>query len=901
MAKIYGEIVSSALMTFDKSFARSNGQPLDSTEVFYSLAAAQEYATTDVAYVGQKIVVIATVDDVTTVTHYGIEADNSLKELGAVPVADGDTIEVVDGKIQIASIEGHTTGTYQPFLVDGKIEWREPSSITVEGLDTKVQDIEKAVGVPATDDAEASGLYLAIAEGIQEAKDYADANDADTTYTLDYTDASKETAVSGGLMSDGTYLVTLTGLSVPDGVKELVISNDVTAEIVAFTSSSVQFITATEPSNTTIYNVSGMSNGLPTGYAVSHPYIQYGSHSNVYNVIGVSIPDNAESVETSQGAVIWNLGESAVKIAGNFTNGATANITYTTSYKAINLVDNDNNVISSIDATPFIKDGMLHDVAYDASNNTLTFTWNTDAGEKSDTVVLSDIIEPYTAGHGVDITDNEISVMVDPASEGYISVGETGVKVAGIDQAIADAVADETDRATTAEGALSDRIDILEAIDHTQYATNSALSEVKTTANNAAAKVETLEDKIEEITSVGGEPNTIDYVQINGNTLSVSDKTVNIGIKRNGEALEVNSGVVDIAVPTKVSDLTDDNDWAGQIAQAQSAANDAATAATGAQTTADNALAQAQANAADIVLLQNVDSAHQEEYNALADIVNGHTTAIAGKADTTALAATDLKVASLENSIVILNETTIPAINAEIEKKANSEDVYTKDEIDTIVEEAQEASTYDDTQVTADIKANADAIAAIYKVDGENVSGVLVDEVARIEELVAAEKERAEIVEDDHEERIAKMELFWEAADDPEGTIDKLAEIVKYIESDKSGALTMAENIQQNTESIAENAEDIFNLTAVVNGHTDAIAEINNAESGILATAKKYTDDSIAAIPVATAETLGLVKVDDTTIKAEDGTISVKAISTDLLVQGVNELILNGGSAVSSK
>ena len=82
MAKLYGEIKASELMTFDKSFARSNGQPLDSTEVFYSLTEAQDYASTDVAYIGQKIVVIETANEETTVTHYSIETDNSLKELG---------------------------------------------------------------------------------------------------------------------------------------------------------------------------------------------------------------------------------------------------------------------------------------------------------------------------------------------------------------------------------------------------------------------------------------------------------------------------------------------------------------------------------------------------------------------------------------------------------------------------------------------------------------------------------------------------------------------------------------------------------------------------------------------------------------------------------------------------
>lgn len=91
MAKNYGKIAASALMTFDKSFSRSNGQPLDSTEVFYSKTEADEYAATDVAYIGQKIVVIETVNGATVVTHYSIEPDSTLKELGA-PIATDEEV-----------------------------------------------------------------------------------------------------------------------------------------------------------------------------------------------------------------------------------------------------------------------------------------------------------------------------------------------------------------------------------------------------------------------------------------------------------------------------------------------------------------------------------------------------------------------------------------------------------------------------------------------------------------------------------------------------------------------------------------------------------------------------------------------------------------------------------------
>lgn len=63
----------------------------------------------------------------------------------------------------------------------------------------------------------------------------------------------------------------------------------------------------------------------------------------------------------------------------------------------------------SIDAAPFIKDGMLSDVEYDAVSNTLTFVWNTDSGLQADTVVLSDILDPYTAGNKIVIDGSKIS------------------------------------------------------------------------------------------------------------------------------------------------------------------------------------------------------------------------------------------------------------------------------------------------------------------------------------------------------------------------------------------------------------------------------------------------------------------------------------------------------------
>ena len=153
------------------------------------------------------------------------------------------------------------------------------------------------------------------------------------------------------------------------------------------------------------------------------------------------------------------------------------------------------------------------------------------------------------------------------------------------------------------------------------------------------------------------------------------------------------------------------------------------------------------------------------------------------------------------------------------------------------------------------------------------------------------------------------METFWAVADDPVGTIDKLEEIVSYIESDKSGALDMAADIQENKEAIADiytpaDGETpasgmLVDVEAKANANTAAIEEINDPATGILAQAKKYTDDEIAAIfedNKASDSAFGVVKGDAKGVHIEAG--EIKTISVDLLVNGESELILNGGSAI---
>ena len=74
--------------------------------------------------------------------------------------------------------------------------------------------------------------------------------------------------------------------------------------------------------------------------------------------------------------------------------------------KAIKLVGKDGVVISEIDASEFIKDGMIQSVLFDNKTKHVTITFNTDAGTEPIDVDLSTLVDTYKAGTGLSLADN---------------------------------------------------------------------------------------------------------------------------------------------------------------------------------------------------------------------------------------------------------------------------------------------------------------------------------------------------------------------------------------------------------------------------------------------------------------------------------------------------------------
>lgn len=867
MAKLYGEIAAKSLLTLDKSFARANGQPLDASEVYYSLAAAEAYAATAQAYIGQKIVVIE--DGI--VSHYSVEDEaGTLKELGSKPVADGTTIEIdEDGKITLANIADKATGTYNAVLVNGELTWVAPSATTVEGLSDlitaltgRVATLEETVNGKAAQGIEGEDGYVPAVKGLVEKLS---------------DEVARATAAEEAL-----------GKRIDD----------------------IDFVDADE---------------------LAEAIKDFATHTEVANAVKVAqdkADDAYELAETKVDADTYATDKTALE-----AEDAAIRAIAEAAKARIDTFMDEEGVAEVVDS--------LHDIKVELDKMA-------EATELVDALALKadlSYVNDELAKKQDVIAENTYDAYGSAATAKSEAIADAEDKIATAKQEAIDAAASAAAGiyATKAEveeleTELDERLDALEAINHDLYAskedfeahveeaeekfaTKDELSDVEDKADGNTNLITNLTNRLDGIVAQGGEPNTINTIKVNGVAQSIDSEKA-----------------VDIAVPTKFSDISDDSGFDARITAAQTQADKGVSDASAAASAA--AQAQSEVDALEIEVggiqttvsghtgtlsnygerigaLEQADVTHATEYSELKGVVTGHTEAIAKKAEQTALDATNVKVATNESSIKTINETTIPALETKlqgnIDKKANSADVYTKEEADKLISDAQTAATYDDAEVRGLIADNKDAIEAIYKVEGDTKSGVLVTEIARVEGLVNTEAGRAQGAESALAGRLDTVEAFWKEAlrdGDEKNVIDTLKEIQEYIESDESGAAAMAGSIKANEDAIAaiyKAAEGetpasgvLVTLEGKVDQNTEAIATINDADNGILATAKKYTDDSIAGLPAATAEALGLVKYDNDTIKMNDNKqLYVAKVSTDLLVQGSETLVLNGGKATN--
>ena len=107
----------------------------------------------------------------------------------------------------------------------------------------------------------------------------------------------------------------------------------------------------------------------------------------------------------------------------------------------------------------------------------------------------------------------------------------------------------------------------------------------------------------------------------------------------------------------------------------------------------------------------------------------------------------------------------------------------------------------------------------------------------------------------------------------------------------------------ENPEELKKLHQQVDELEVKVAKNTDKLANIEDGADVSPIVEVKIDGlplniiDKTVDIPAATATSLGIIKVDDQTIKAVNGVISLKEVSTDLLKQGTNTLVFNCGNA----
>lgn len=139
-----------------------------------------------------------------------------------------------------------------------------------------------------------------------------------------------------------------------------------------------------------------------------------------------------------------------------------ASATYDDSDKKIHFFNNDGKELSgsSIDTTQFAGGSIIKRAYYDPETKILTIEFEN--GDKVE-VDFGELVDETEFGDGLQVVDSIVSILIDGSGEPYLSVGENGLKIVGINQAIADAVNAEKARAEQAEADLQTAIEAEEA------------------------------------------------------------------------------------------------------------------------------------------------------------------------------------------------------------------------------------------------------------------------------------------------------------------------------------------------------------------------------------------------------------------------------------------------------
>lgn len=422
-------------------------------------------------------------------------------------------------------------------------------------------------------------------------------------------------------------------------------------------------------------------------------------------------------------------------------------VVYDSTNQKIYLVSKGVQLGEGFDASAFIKDGLIESVT--RVDNKLIITWNSDVDANNDSekdvteIDLADLITVYESGTGINITGK------------IVSIDDTVVAtVSALNKIKATAEAAQTaEQVATALEPYAKTAEVEET-----YATKVALNTTNAIAADAQSRVDIVEGKIKDIISVGGEPNVLEKIIVNGVTQPVEDRGVNLSI------------------PVQISDLSD-----GPALQ------ELTTKSKDDIVTLNNSVNSLTTTMSEkFEALEDKDSTIDGQISSLQSTVETHTTNIA------TLTAKDLELSEAiqENTEKFLNyattgQLTTATSNIETAYKAADQELAAKigdsftstDTVAKAIEEAKTAGTTAQEQIT-------ELVDGTVKTNTTNIS----TNTAAIEQLrtdLNTETTTRESIEGALGVRLEKVESFFVKKDgesiDP--NLDTLVEMQTKIKS----------------------------------------------------------------------------------------------------------------------